>query len=98
MDETIDDDRLVIFRDGSEEMDACNCNAAECPWFRQVGCITVDVETHVGSCKLDFGVWVGGQIIQQLVGAFCCISVGLACSEARDPRATRMVLSTARPQ
>ena len=62
MDETIDDNWFVIFRDGSKEMDACN--AAACPWFRKVGCITVNVETHVGSSKLDFGVWVGGQIIQ----------------------------------
>lgn len=57
-------------------------NAAAGLGFVEIGGIAVDVKDHVGGTESDFGVGVGGTVVEELVdgeiGVFCgfCLFVG----------------------
>ena len=58
--------------------------------------VGVHRQNHVAGMEDDDGIGVSGGVVQEEEDFFIVISVGEACSEARDPSAASMVRSTAR--
>ena len=72
-DGAVEADGFTIFRHGShEKMATC---ATLRPFDREVGCVGMDIEDHVGGMESYRGVRMGGKIVEELVsifdGVFC---------------------------
>ena len=65
--------------------------------FRKVRSIAVDVEMLFAGNKPYDGIWMGGTVVKEMGGGLGCGSCSFGLGAERVPRATRSVLSMARP-
>ena len=49
------------------------CRVTVCVGFREIGCVGMCIDDHVGGVITNFGIGLGVEIVEEMLGMFDCL-------------------------